>query len=272
MAKVKYGYDSSLVSQRNAGTQRAARTLAKSTIDAANIKKQGQIDAANIKRQGEYDSYLLKTGQAYMTQVTDKNGNIINKVVLRNPADQNKPITTDGQGTTGPLNQYEELQKRSKTMNKDQQAILTSTIDLMQNLIEAGTLSKYEAGIILGSEKKPINFDVYKARIEEDNKKGTYTFMASRGGKELNEMSEKFKNFIAENSQLSSLAGNKKADDFFLTSQKYDEYEFASNYIKKERINIAAKIIRAGEGENPNIKYYFDSIIVYIFISSFTII
>ena len=143
-------------------------------------------------------------------------------------------------------------------MNKNQQAILTSTIDLMQNLIEAGTLSKYEAGIILGSEKKPINFDVYKARIEEDNKKGSYTFMKSLGGKELNEMSEKFKNFIAENSQLSSLAGNKKADDFFLTSQKYDEYEFASNYIKKERINIAAKIIRAGEGENPNIKYYFD--------------
>ena len=247
MARVKYGYDSSLVSQRNAGTQRAAKTLAKSTIDAA-----------NIKRQGEYDSYLLKTGQAYMKQVKDENGNIINKVVLRNPADQNKKITTDGQSATGPLNQYEELQKRSKTMNKNQQAILTSTIDLMQNLIEAGTLSKYEAGIILGSEKKPINFDVYKARIEEDNKKGSYTFMKSLGGKELNEMSEKFKNFIAENSQLSSLAGNKKADDFFLTSQKYDEYEFASNYIKKERINIAAKIIRAGEGENPNIKYYFD--------------
>ena len=82
--------------------------------------------------------------------------------------------------------------------------------------------------------------------------------MASRGGKELNEMSEKFKNFIAENSQLSSLYGNKKADDFFLNSQKYDEYEYASNYIKKKRIDIAAKIIRAGEGENPNIKYYFD--------------
>ena len=258
MAKVKYGYDSSLVSQRNAGTQRAARTLAKSTIDAANIKKQGQIDAANIKRQGEYDSYLLKTGQAYMKQVKDENGNIINKVVVRNDADQNKKITTDGQGTTGPVNQYEELQKRSKTMNKDQQAILTSTIDLMQNLIEAGTLSKYEAGIILGSEKKPINFDVYRDRIEKDNKNGTYTFMASRGGKELNEMSEKFKNFIAENSQLSSLYGNKKADDFFLNSQKYDEYEYASNYIKKKRIDIAAKIIRAGEGENPNIKYYFD--------------
>jgi hypothetical protein len=247
MAKVKYGYDSSLVSQRNAGTQRAARTLAKSTIDAANIKKQS-----------EYDSYLLNTGQAYMIKETDKYGNITTKVVLRNDADQNKKITTDGQSATGPLNQYEELQKRAKTMNKDQQAILTSTIDLMQNLIEAGTLSKYEAGIILGSEKKPINFDVYKARIEEDNKKGAYTFMASRGGKELNEMSEKFKNFIAENSQLSSLYGNKKADDFFLNSQKYDEYEFASNYIKKERINIAAKIVNATKGAYPHMEYYFD--------------
>jgi hypothetical protein len=247
MAKVKYGYDSSLVSQRNAGTQRAARTLAKSTIDAA-----------NIKRQGEYDAYLLKTGQAYMTQVKDANGNIINKVVLRNPADQNKEITTDGQGTVDAVNQYEELQKRTKHMNKNQQALLTSTIELMKNLVDNGTLSKYEAGIILGSEKKPVNFDEYAKRIAKDNKNNTYTFMESRGGKELNEMSEKFKNFIAENSQLSSLYGNKKADDFFLSSQKYDEYEFASNYAKKERFKIANQIIKAGEGENPNIRYFFD--------------
>lgn len=246
MAKVKYGYDSSLVSQRNAGTQRAARTLAKSTIDAA-----------NIKRQGEYDSYLLKTGQAYMTQVKDPAGNIINKVVLRNPADQNKKITTDGQGSVDAVNQYEELQKRAKTMNQSQYGLVVNTINLMQDLVKDGTLSKYEAGVILGSEKKPVNFDEYVKRITSD-KDNNYTFMKSRGGKELNEMSEKFKNFIAENSQLSSLAGNKKADEFFLSSQKYDEFEFANDYIKKERINIAAKIIRAGEGENPNIKYYFD--------------
>lgn len=246
MAKVKYGYDSSLVSQRNAGTQRAARTLAKSTIDAA-----------NIKRQGEYDSYLLKTGQAYMTQVKDPAGNIINKVVLRNPADQNKKITTDGQGSVDAVNQYEELQKRAKTMNQSQYGLVVNTINLMQDLVKDGTLSKYEAGVILGSEKKPVNFDEYVKRIVSD-KDNNYTFMKSRGGKELNEMSEKFKNFIAENSQLSSLAGNKKADEFFLSSQKYDEFEFANDYIKKERINIAAKIIRAGEGENPNIKYYFD--------------
>jgi hypothetical protein len=247
MAKVKYGYDSSLVSQRNAGTQRAARTLAKSTIDAA-----------NIKRQGEYDAYLLKTGQAYMKQEKDANGNIINKVVVRNDADQNKKVKPNGETTIDAVNQFTELQKRTKTMNKDQQALLTSTIDLMKNLVENGTLSKYEAGIILGSEKKPVNFDEYVRRIDKDNDNNTFTFMESRGGKELNEMSEKFKNFIAENSQLSSLYGNKKADDFFLSSQKYDEYEFASNYAKKERFKIANQIIKAGEGENPNIRYYFD--------------
>lgn len=247
MAKVKYGYDSSLVSQRNAGTQRAARTLAKSTIDAA-----------NIKRQTEYNNYLLKTGQAYMTSTTDPNGNIVTNVVLRNPADHNKKVKPNGETTIGAVNQYTELQKRTKTMNKDQQALLSSTIDLMKNLVDNGTLSKYEAGIILGSEKKPLNFDEYVRRIDKDNENNTFTFMESRGGKELNEMSEKFKNFIAENSQLSSLYGNKKADDFFLSSQKYDEYEFASNFAKKERFKIANQIIKAGEGENPNIRYYFD--------------
>jgi len=247
MAKVKYGYDSSLVSQRNAGTQRAARTLAKSTIDAA-----------NIKRQTEYNNYLLKTGQAFMTSTTDPNGNIVTNVVLRNPADHNKKVKPNGETTIGAVNQYTELQKRTKTMNKDQQALLTSTVELMKNLVDDGTLSKYEAGIILGSEKKPVNFDEYVRRIEKDNKNNTFTLMESRGGKELNEMSEKFKNFIAENSQLSSLYGNKKADDFFLSSQKYDEYEFASNFAKKERFKIANQIIKAGEGENPNIRYFFD--------------
>ena len=247
MAKVKYRYDSSLVSQRNAGTQRAARTLAKSTIDAA-----------NIKRQTEYNNYLLKTGQAFMTSTTDPNGNIVTNVVLRNPADHNKKVKPNGETTIGAVNQYTELQKRTKTMNKDQQALLTSTVELMKNLVDDGTLSKYEAGIILGSEKKPVNFDEYVRRIEKDNKNNTFTLMESRGGKELNEMSEKFKNFIAENSQLSSLYGNKKADDFFLSSQKYDEYEFASNFAKKERFKIANQIIKAGEGENPNIRYFFD--------------
>lgn len=218
MAKVKYGYDSSLVSQRNAGTQRAARTLAKSTIDAA-----------NIKRQGEYDAYLLKTGQAYMTQVKDANGNIINKVVVRNDADQNKKVKPNGETTIDAVNQFTELQKRTKTMNKDQQALLTSTIDLMANLIKDGTLSKYEAGIILGSEKKPINFDEYAKRIAKDNENNTFTFMESRGGKELNEMSEKFKNFIAENSQLSSLYGNKKLMTF--------------SYLHKNMMNMNLQVI-----------------------------
>jgi D-ribose pyranose/furanose isomerase RbsD len=200
----KHRYSMQEVAARNAGLANAAR-----------IRNEGE-------RKNKLDEARIKAGTHYLNEET---GEVVPVEALNETF-----IETNTKGTsTDKLN----MKEASRMINKLQtetvaKPYLTSTLALMERLVQQGSMTQEEASKILAYGKNPkISMSKFDAKL---NKYGSEWLRAEVGANDLQKIQTRMNTWLGQNGALSGLTDQEYVN-YQKASSKFGDY---TNYLKAD--------------------------------------
>jgi hypothetical protein len=200
----KHRYSMQEVAARNAGLARAAK-----------IRNAGE-------RQNKLDEYKLKAGTHYINEET---GQIVPVEALNETY-----VETNDKGTATDRMNMKSASRHINNLQTESVAkpYLSSTLLLMNRLVDEGQMSQQEASKILSYGKNPgVSISKFNAKL---NKYGSEWLRNEVGASDLSTIQKRMNTWIGQNGALSGL-NTKDYNDYQVASAKFGDY---TNYLKAD--------------------------------------